>query len=448
MFGPDELAKYLKSRESSDHLSYPYQINKRSKYKEMSNTEAIIDMVENFDVELKNFELDDLIFPNIIDFLPHITNDLKSLRPTIRISKGKFNISMIMGIPTVKREKESYLITTLHSIFKSISKNSTVTEDILIVVMIAEVIDLEFVNSTTQKLQREFGNHIESGYLDIIVPSPGFYPNFSNIDLSFGDGVEQVKWRSKQNLDYAYLMTYAKNRGSSYYVQLEDDVMVAFKYLIYTVLDLYFSTVNCNKASKWYVGFKRNNNFAIFECYENFKSTPNFVSKMKSFADSYNYKNWIVIEFCKLGFIGKMFKSSNLSMFVQFFITFFKDKPVDWLLSDVISTKVCTPKMDAKACQLAKNKKWIRYPVSLFKHIGVHSSLKGKVWSNKGEKIDESIASNSHTRSVAYHGSNLFGALMPKESNMITSTFKPRFKLNGVGFVFGKTELWPKRSFI
>ena len=119
MLGPDELAKYLKSRESSNYLSYPYQINKRSEYKEISNSEAIIDIVENFDVQLKNFELDDLIFPNIIDFLPHITNDLKSLRPTIRISKGKLNVSMIMGIPTVKREKESYLITTLHSIFKS-----------------------------------------------------------------------------------------------------------------------------------------------------------------------------------------------------------------------------------------------------------------------------------------------------------------------------------------
>ena len=106
--------------------------------------------------------------------------------------------------------------------------------------MIAEIIDFEFVNSTTQKLQREFGNHIESGFLDIIVPSPKFYPDFSNIDLSFGDGVEQVKWRSKQNLDYAYLMTYAKNRGSNYYVQLEDDVMVAFKYSIYIILELYF----------------------------------------------------------------------------------------------------------------------------------------------------------------------------------------------------------------
>ena len=117
---------------------------------------------------------------------------------------------------------------------------------------------------------------------------------------------------------------------------------------------------------------------------------------MKSFADNNNYKKWLVIEFCKLGFIGKMFKMSDLSLFIEFFITFYKDKPVDWLLSDVISTKVCSPEMDDKACNLAKHKKWIQYPKELFKHIGSHSSLKGKVWNNEGEKIDEVITSKSH----------------------------------------------------
>ena len=76
---------------------------------------------------------------------------------------------------------------------------------------------------------------------------------------------------------------------------------------------------------------------------------------MKSFADSNNPKKWIVIEFSKLGFIGKLFKILDISLFIEFFIAFYNDKPVDWLLSDVISTKVCTPEMDAKACHIAKN---------------------------------------------------------------------------------------------
>ena len=172
----------------------------------------------------------DLSFPNVVDFLPHITDDFESLQPVLKLSKGRHNVSMIIGISTVKRPKDSYLSTTLHSIFENISKNKTLTEDILIVVMIAEYIDLQFVNETTQTLQKEFGRYIDAGYLDIIVPSPTFYPDFSNIDLSFGDGAEQVIWRSKQNLDYAYIMMYAKKRGTHYYVQLEDDVKVSFKY--------------------------------------------------------------------------------------------------------------------------------------------------------------------------------------------------------------------------
>ena len=156
--------------------------------------------------------------------------DLESLRPAMKLSQGKLNVSMIIGIPTVKRQKESYLSTTLQSIFEHISKNNTVIEDILIIVMIAEYVDLEFVNNTAQTLQKEFGRYIDEGYLDIIAPSSSFYPDFSNIELSFGDGAEQVKWRSKQNLDYAYLMMYAKIRGIGLYVQLEDDVTVSFKY--------------------------------------------------------------------------------------------------------------------------------------------------------------------------------------------------------------------------
>ena len=36
--------------------------------------------------------------------------------------------------------------------------------------------------------------------------------------------MDRIKWRSKQSLDFAFLMMYAKDRGT-YYVQLEDDVI-------------------------------------------------------------------------------------------------------------------------------------------------------------------------------------------------------------------------------
>ena len=36
-----------------------------------------------------------------------------------------------------------------------------------------------------------------------------------------------------------------------------------------------------------------------------------------------------VIDFCQLGFIGKMFKAVELPWLVQFFLMFYNDKPGD-----------------------------------------------------------------------------------------------------------------------
>ena len=70
-----------------------------------------------------------------------------------------------------------------------------------------------------------------------------------------------------------------------------------------------------------------------------------------------------MIDFCQLGFIGKMFKAVELPWLVQFFLMFYNDKPgarvvdlniflqsyfviiidilpVDWLLENLIQTKV------------------------------------------------------------------------------------------------------------
>ena len=50
---------------------------------------------------------------------------------------------------------------------------------------------------------------------------------------------------------------------------------------------------------------------------------------MKHFAleNIADKQSWFVIDFCRLGFIGKMFKSVELPWLVQFFIMFYNDKP-------------------------------------------------------------------------------------------------------------------------
>jgi len=101
---------------------------------------------------------------------------------------------------------------------------------------------------------------VESGLIDVIAPHHSFYPDFSSLKQTFGDAPERVKWRSKQNLDMAFLMMYAQPRGL-FYVQLEDDIL----------------------------------------------AKKNCVTSMKTFALEKMAKKepWFVLVFCQLGFIGE-----------------------------------------------------------------------------------------------------------------------------------------------
>lgn len=44
---------------------------------------------------------------------------------------------------------------------------------------------------------------------------------------------------------------------------------------------------------------------------------------------------------------GKMFKTRDLPMIVEFFLMFHRDKPIDWLLDHILWVKVCNPEKDA-----------------------------------------------------------------------------------------------------
>jgi alpha-1,3-mannosylglycoprotein beta-1,4-N-acetylglucosaminyltransferase A/B len=238
---------------------------------------------------------------------------------------------MVLGIPTVKRDHQSYLQSTLQSIFNNISPKDT--EDSLVVIFIAET-EPSIVASIANSINASFSAEIEAGILDVISPPLEYYPDWSSLKLTMGDLPERVQWRSKQNLDYAFLMMYCQWRGL-YYVQIEDDIL----------------------------------------------TKPNFVATMRDFAmeKTAAKEPWFVIDFCKLGFISKMFSTSNLPIVIQFFLAFFNDKPGDWLLDNLIHTKVCKNDQSYKQCQEEKNTVWIRYKPSQFQHIGTHSSLKGKV---------------------------------------------------------------------
>ena len=83
--------------------------------------------------------------PSFLTFLPHLANSMDPLKPAFRLisSKlqptGKVGASIVIGVPTVKRAKDSYLIQTLGSLVQGMNQEEK--EETVIVVLIAEVSD-------------------------------------------------------------------------------------------------------------------------------------------------------------------------------------------------------------------------------------------------------------------------------------------------------------------
>ena len=198
--------------------------------------------------------------PSVYNFLPHLLDDPNSLKPVFHIARGppRQGVSIVLGIPTVKRDKQSYLLSTMNSLITRMSDEER--NDTLIVVFIAET-DPEWVSLVSKQIEVRFSTFLDSGLIHVIAPPPSYYPNMDALRITLNDPVDRVKWRSKQNLDYAFLMSYSQLKGT-FYVQLEDDILVK----------------------------------------------DNFITKMKQFAlkkSTTTNDAWFLLDFCQLGFIGK-----------------------------------------------------------------------------------------------------------------------------------------------
>ncbi|KAK4288346.1 hypothetical protein Pmani_038619 [Petrolisthes manimaculis] len=351
----------------------------------------------------------DMHLPSIYSYLPHLLRYPDATAPAFKLSRGRQSATMVLGVPTVKRQVQSYLMTTLGNLIQSMT-----TEEMtqcLIVVFVAEW-DLDYVRQVASQIERKFPEHLESGLLEVISPPQSFYPDMNQLRQTLGDPMERVRWRTKQNLDFAFLMMYAQPKGT-FYVQLEDDI----------------------QTKKGYIATMKN--FALQKTAEK--------------------KNWFVLDFCQLGFIGKMFKCVELPYLVQFFIMFYNDKPVDWLLDYLIQTKICNLDKDPKHCKKAKDNVWIHYKPSIFQHVGTHSSLKGKVQKLKDKQFGKIqlyfphenppavVETNikpykTYTLQRAYKGESYFWGLLPQQGDTLLLRFQPPVSLKGFLFRSGNVE--------
>jgi alpha-1,3-mannosylglycoprotein beta-1,4-N-acetylglucosaminyltransferase A/B len=58
---------------------------------------------------------------------------------------------------------------------------------------------------------------------------------------------------------------------------------------------------------------------------------------------SQDQNKWKMIEFSELGFIGKLFRCSDLPMFMHMFLLYSFNKPIDLIHNIVFDALVCDP---------------------------------------------------------------------------------------------------------
>ncbi|XP_044073953.1 alpha-1,3-mannosyl-glycoprotein 4-beta-N-acetylglucosaminyltransferase A isoform X1 [Siniperca chuatsi] len=390
--------------------------------------------------------------PNIYHHLPHLLNNEGSLQPAVQVGLGRTGdaplwqeaavhqdqnltshkqflssstrpgtptdtgshtyptthyVTMVMGIPTVKRKVKSYLSETLRSLIDKLSPEEKL--DCVIIVFVGET-DVDYVHSVVAGLEKEFSIELSSGLLEVISPPATYYPELTNLKETFGDSRERVRWRTKQNLDYSFLMMYAVSKGV-YYVQLEDDIV----------------------------------------------AKPNYFATMKNFALQLSSEDWMILEFSQLGFIGKMFQAPDLNLIVEFIFMFYKEKPIDWLLDHILWVKVCNPEKDAKHCERQKSSLRVRFRPSLFQHVGLHSSLAGKIQKltdkdflkpllhkmhvNPPAEVSTSVkVYQGHTLEKTYLGEDFFWAITPTAGDYILFKFDRPVSIERFLFRSGNQE--------
>ena len=182
------------------------------------------------------------------------------------------------------------------------------------VVFLAEF-DRVYNTKVQKEIQSKYGNYLASGFLQAVQVDSKWYPKLAGLKRNFNDSPKRVTWRAKQNVDFAFMFLYCANI-SDYYIQLEDDVL----------------------------------------------SAHSFVPQIKSFIKAQN--RWTVLEFSELGFIGRLFRSSDVMRFAKFLLLFYDEQPVDWLIRYFMSAVV-------------QRESILRKP-TLFQHFGLQSSLEDK----------------------------------------------------------------------
>ena len=334
-----------------------------------------------------------------------LINDVTIEKFRIIPDERRNNYKFVYGLPTIARE-QTYILQTLDSLFKDVV--SIEEMNVLFVIIVADL-DTNKCGAVIDLVKMNHGQFIDRGMLEIICPHPSLYPSLANARRTLKDPDDRFMWRSKQNLDFAFLMWYASSKGE-YYIQLEDDIIATDRYAYY---------VN------------------------------DYVDKVKN-----DY--WFLIHFSQLGFIGKLMRSNDLMSFAQYLLLFYTSQPCDWLLYDYVRSLVCYSGLDEHGCMALFNSIILIHTPSLFQHMGTVSSLGGKVqnlkdpgfeinkkhkaptYSNPRAIVTTTFSVYDHNSAIyLYNGEGVLWSDKVLEGNNIVVEFYELEELKGINILTG-----------
>ncbi|XP_050003557.1 alpha-1,3-mannosyl-glycoprotein 4-beta-N-acetylglucosaminyltransferase-like protein MGAT4E [Alexandromys fortis] len=185
---------------------------------------------------------------------------------------------LTVGITSVSRQGQGGLLDTLASLYhaSSIAEQKRIT----VLVHLADS-NSSWLRKTVLHISSLYSSQILAGQLLLIhAPSDAYLTvNHDQNELPQG------QMYSKQNVDHAFLMSFA-TKLSTYFLLIEDDVFCA----------------------------------------------PNFVTHIHSKVINRKPHTWVLLEFSNMGFLGKLFHNKDLPLLARFLLLFHKERPLDWLI--------------------------------------------------------------------------------------------------------------------
>ncbi|XP_072867522.1 alpha-1,3-mannosyl-glycoprotein 4-beta-N-acetylglucosaminyltransferase-like protein MGAT4E [Chlorocebus sabaeus] len=186
---------------------------------------------------------------------------------------------LTVGISSVQQGDRSSLLYTLVSLFHVSSKAEQ--KHLTVLVHLADS-DLTWLRETVAHISSLFSPQILKGQLLMIHAPSDAYPTVDSVR----DEAFRGEFYSKQNVDHAFLMSFA-TKLSDYFLLIEDNAFFA----------------------------------------------PNFVTHIHSRVTTMKSNSWVLLEFSNMGFLGKLFHSRDLPLLAHFLLLFYKEKPLDSLIS-------------------------------------------------------------------------------------------------------------------